>query len=73
MITRIAGIVAGVLVLLGSTMGDSGTVLGLYMPDNAQRVGFDLSKLAIDALAIWAIYRGIRPKRKVQAQTETVR
>ncbi len=60
-LNRVAGIVVGALLLYANANG--GTFLGFYAPTNGQAVGFDLAKLAIYALAVWAIYRGIRPKK----------
>ena len=37
-------------------------MLGFYPPDSAERVGFDLAKIAIYYLAGWLIFRGFVPK-----------
>ena len=39
------------------------TFLGFYPPNNGERIGFDIAKLAIAALALWFIYRGVFPNR----------
>ena len=66
---RVAMIAIGIFLLMAGTIDDTlGIVLGLYPPDTAERVGFDLGKLALDALALWAIYRGIRPRQKTVSE-----
>jgi hypothetical protein len=53
------------LILFVNAQGPDGTVLGFYPPTaSAQAFGFDLAKGTIAALAVWLIYRGIRPKNK---------
>lgn len=62
---RIALIVGGAFLLLANSLGgEDGTFLALYPPASAERIGFDVAKLAVAALALWLIYRGIRPKRR---------
>ena len=67
LLSRAVGIVVGVLLLMATTQDGPGTFLGLYPPNTAQRIGYDLGRLAIDAVALWAIYKGIRPRRKIPA------
>jgi hypothetical protein len=74
--TKILGRVAlvvggGFLLLANNGGGGEGTVLGFYPPDNAQRLGYNLSKVLIAALALWIIYRGIRPKRRTASAGAT--
>ena len=64
LLNRAAGIVVGVLLLMATTQDGPGTFLGLYPPNTAERIGYDLGKLALDAAALWVIYRGIRPRPK---------
>lgn len=52
----------GALLLIANSQGEAGTFVGLYPPTSSQRIGFDAAHLALAALAIWAMYRGIRPK-----------
>ena len=72
LLNRLAGVVVGIFLLLAATQGGADTVLGLYLPNSANRFGFDLAKVAIDALGLWAIYRGIRPKRKPEAKATAI-
>lgn len=53
------------LAIANSTGGEEGTFLGFYPPDKGERLGFDMAKVGILALAIWFVYRGIRPRRTV--------
>lgn len=63
MIKRIALVLGGLFILFGNSSGGAdGTLLGFYLPNTPQRIGFDLAKGAIAAVALYAIYRGIRPK-----------
>jgi len=52
----------GAFVLFANVQGPEGTVLGFYPPISAQMIGYDLTHLAVIALAGWMIYRGIWPK-----------
>jgi hypothetical protein len=64
-LNRVAGLLVGSILLYSSVDHNSQQqLLGLYAPNTAERIGYDLSILAIGALGIWAIYRGIRPKQK---------
>jgi hypothetical protein len=63
---RIALIVGGVFLLVANSMGDD-TFLGFYPPTSASAIGFDISKALIAWLALWFIYRGIRPRRAPKA------
>lgn len=56
---RVLSVLCGAFLLLANNgAGDEGTVLGFYPPDSSQRIGFDIAKLAIAALALWMIARG---------------
>jgi hypothetical protein len=61
---RVALVGGGAFLLVANSMGGGeGTLLGFYPPATAEMIGFDISKIAIAALALWFIYRGIRPRR----------
>jgi hypothetical protein len=62
-LNRLAGIVVGAVLLIG-TSGHEGTILGFYPPNDTELVGRDAATLAIDALALSALYRGFVPKQK---------
>jgi hypothetical protein len=66
---RVFMVGVGALLLVANSEGEAGTFLGMYPPTNAERAGFDAAKIALAALALWAIYRGIRPKTPKPAQT----
>jgi len=63
---RILKILVGVFVAFANSVGD-GTTLGFYTPDSAQRIGFDVAKVAIDVACAWIIYRGFRPVKQTVA------
>ena len=57
-------VVFGLFLLVANAMGGAdGTFLGFYPPASSQMIGFNIAKLAIAALALWCIYRGVRPQR----------
>lgn len=49
------------MLLANNGGGEPGTFLGLYPPTSAGTIGYDLSKLVIAGVALWTIYRAIRP------------
>jgi len=67
---RIALVLGGVFLLVAnSSGGGEGTFLGFYPLTNAESIGFNLSKFAIAVLALWFIYRGIRPRQRPAASS----
>ena len=66
-ITGPAGIFIGVLLLYGISNEPRTLYERVYPLDSPQRIGVYLVKLAIYALAILTIYRGLRPKQTIAA------
>lgn len=65
-IRRIALVVGGLFLLVANNSGGGdGTFLGFYPLASSEMVGYNISKLAIAALALWIIYRGVRPRRRL--------
>ena len=64
-LNRAAGIIVGGI-LLSVTTRNSGpnTILGFYPPTSGEWIGADLVTLAVDAVAVWAIYRGLQPRHR---------
>lgn len=67
---RIALVLGGAFLLVANSSGGAeGTFLGFYPLTNAETMGFNLSKFAIAGLALWFIYRGIRPRQRPVASS----
>ncbi len=63
MLKRALLVIGGLFVLYANNgEGPPGTALGFYPPVSSGTIGFDLAKAAIAGVALWAIYRGIRPR-----------
>jgi hypothetical protein len=61
---RAGKILGGVVLAFVNSQGSENTFLGFYVPDSAQRLGFDVAKVLIYALSGWLIYRGFKPAIK---------
>lgn len=62
MVFRVARIIGGAaLAYLNLQGAGAGTMLGLYVPNSAERFGYDLAKLAFYLLGAWLIFRGFKP------------
>jgi hypothetical protein len=66
LIRRVLTVGAGLFILVANSGGEEGSFLGLYPLDSAERIGWDVSKVAIALLGLWIIVRGIGilPRRK---------
>src|SRR6185369_11893157 len=55
-IGRVLWVAVGIAIAVANAQG--GECLGFSRPVDADAIGFDLSKAAIAALALWLVYRG---------------
>jgi hypothetical protein len=61
---RAGKILGGLILAYVNSIGSTDTVLGFYLPNSAERIGFDVAKVLLYVLSGWLIYRGFRPAIK---------
>jgi len=70
MLKRVAFVLGGAFLLFANNGGgEPGTIVGFYPNMSSQAIGYNASKALLAGLAIWLIYRGLRPAALKQKST----